>query len=295
MRAATSTPRSARISSSSSSSTRRGVELALRYEVGDRAADRRRGALQAAGEALPPALFGGVIHAGRRDSGFGMDAESAGKVFDPRTRPRKRWSRACFYRDGLMLVIDKPAGLSVHRGPKGGAEPGGLFRRAALRPAARARAGAPARPRDLRLPGARPPPQGARALEPAVQAPPRRQDLLGGGRGRPGGGRADRHAARPARPDARLVDEARSGRPAGGDEMEGDGACRRPRASPGWRSSRSPAARISCACIAPRWACRSSATTSTATAPRRAGQISCMLHAREIVVPLYTRSASRSP
>ena len=25
------------------------------------------------------------------------------------------------YRDGLMLVIDKPAGLAVHRGPKGGA------------------------------------------------------------------------------------------------------------------------------------------------------------------------------
>ena len=25
------------------------------------------------------------------------------------------------YRDGLMLVVDKPAGLSVHRGPKGGA------------------------------------------------------------------------------------------------------------------------------------------------------------------------------
>ncbi len=25
------------------------------------------------------------------------------------------------YRDGMMLVIDKPAGLSVHRGPKGGA------------------------------------------------------------------------------------------------------------------------------------------------------------------------------
>ena len=24
------------------------------------------------------------------------------------------------YRDGLMLVIDKPAGLAVHRGPKGG-------------------------------------------------------------------------------------------------------------------------------------------------------------------------------
>ena len=25
------------------------------------------------------------------------------------------------YRDGLMLVIDKPAGLAVHRGPKGAA------------------------------------------------------------------------------------------------------------------------------------------------------------------------------
>src|SRR5207245_9858194 len=25
------------------------------------------------------------------------------------------------HRDGLMLVIDKPAGLPVHRGPKGGA------------------------------------------------------------------------------------------------------------------------------------------------------------------------------
>ena len=24
------------------------------------------------------------------------------------------------YRDGMMLVVDKPAGLSVHRGPKGG-------------------------------------------------------------------------------------------------------------------------------------------------------------------------------
>ena len=24
------------------------------------------------------------------------------------------------YRDGLMLIIDKPAGLSVHKGPKGG-------------------------------------------------------------------------------------------------------------------------------------------------------------------------------
>src|SRR5580704_11344682 len=27
---------------------------------------------------------------------------------------------AVLYRDGLMLVIDKPAGVPVHRGPKGG-------------------------------------------------------------------------------------------------------------------------------------------------------------------------------
>jgi tRNA pseudouridine32 synthase/23S rRNA pseudouridine746 synthase len=31
------------------------------------------------------------------------------------------------YRDGLMLVIDKPAGLAVHRGPKGGAALGDYF------------------------------------------------------------------------------------------------------------------------------------------------------------------------
>ena len=65
------------------------------------------------------------------------------------------------YRDGLMLVIDKPAGFAVHRGPKGGesledhfdALRFGLPRAPVARP--------PARPRYLRLPGARPPPQGA--------------------------------------------------------------------------------------------------------------------------------------
>ena len=51
------------------------------------------------------------------------------------------------HRDGLMLVIDKPAGLPVHRGPKGGANLEssfdalrfGLPRRAKLRPFASAR------------------------------------------------------------------------------------------------------------------------------------------------------------
>src|SRR5436309_4186899 len=33
--------------------------------------------------------------------------------------PEQMVSRV-LYRDGLMLVIDKPAGLAVHRGPKGG-------------------------------------------------------------------------------------------------------------------------------------------------------------------------------
>jgi tRNA pseudouridine32 synthase/23S rRNA pseudouridine746 synthase len=34
--------------------------------------------------------------------------------------PEEMLSRL-LYRDGMMLVVDKPAGLSVHRGPKGGA------------------------------------------------------------------------------------------------------------------------------------------------------------------------------
>jgi len=33
----------------------------------------------------------------------------------------KEMERRVLYRDGLMLVVDKPAGLAVHRGPKGGA------------------------------------------------------------------------------------------------------------------------------------------------------------------------------
>src|ERR1700741_4225373 len=33
--------------------------------------------------------------------------------------PEERVSRL-LYRDGLMLVIDKPAGFAVHNGPKGG-------------------------------------------------------------------------------------------------------------------------------------------------------------------------------
>ena len=55
-----------------------------------------------------------------------------------------------------------------------------------------------------------------------------RQDLLGHGRRRAGRRRRrNRHAARPPRRNMRLVAEARSGGPAGGDQVEGDGALHR--------------------------------------------------------------------
>src|ERR1700730_10104943 len=47
------------------------------------------------------------MEAGSRDSGFAMT-------------PEEMVARL-LYRDALMLVIDKPAGMAVHRGPKGGA------------------------------------------------------------------------------------------------------------------------------------------------------------------------------
>jgi len=42
------------------------------------------------------------------------------KPFDPKNASEAEILARVLYRDGLMLVIDKPAGLSVHRGPKGG-------------------------------------------------------------------------------------------------------------------------------------------------------------------------------
>src|SRR5207302_10690820 len=89
-----------------------GAERPAHDQVGDGGADRARRFLEAAGEALPPALraarsvLRAVIHVGRRDSGFAMT-------------PEEMVARL-LYRDGLMLVIDKPAGFAVHKGPKGG-------------------------------------------------------------------------------------------------------------------------------------------------------------------------------
>ena len=53
------------------------------------------------------------------DSGFGMDVKAPRK-FDPKNATEEEILARVLHRDGLMLVIDKPAGLSVHRGPKGG-------------------------------------------------------------------------------------------------------------------------------------------------------------------------------
>src|SRR5213078_4736639 len=86
------------------------------------------------------------------------------------------------HRDGLMLVIDKPAGLPVHRGPKGGANLEASFD-------------------SLRFGLPRPwaPSQGDRLARPAVQAWQDFKNLLGGGRRRPHRGRRlHRNAARPA-------------------------------------------------------------------------------------------------
>jgi tRNA pseudouridine32 synthase / 23S rRNA pseudouridine746 synthase len=42
------------------------------------------------------------------------------KPMTPKQMTPKQMVSRLLYRDGLMLVIDKPAGLAVHRGPKGG-------------------------------------------------------------------------------------------------------------------------------------------------------------------------------
>ena len=137
------------------------------------------------------------------------------------------------YRDGLMLVLDKPAGLAVHRGPKGGASLEDDFD--ALR------FGLPRNPAlahrlDRDTAGCLVLGRHHKALEKlglAVQAGQDRQDLLGGRRRRPGERRGpDRPAARPARRQARLVDEGRSRRPAVADALAGRGARRHGAARP---------------------------------------------------------------
>ena len=65
------------------------------------------------------------------------------------------------YRDGLMLVLDKPAGVAVHRGPKGGASLEDDFDALRFGLPRKPGARASARPRHRGLPGARTASQGA--------------------------------------------------------------------------------------------------------------------------------------
>src|SRR5207237_3837321 len=48
-------------------------------------------------------------------------SESLDRPIDVAERTAEEIQARVLHRDGLMLVIDKPAGLPVHRGPKGGA------------------------------------------------------------------------------------------------------------------------------------------------------------------------------
>src|SRR4030088_2506136 len=48
-------------------------------------------------------------------------SESLDRSIDVRELTPEESQARVLHRDGLMLVIDKPAGLPVHRGPKGGA------------------------------------------------------------------------------------------------------------------------------------------------------------------------------
>src|SRR5262249_20715767 len=90
------------------------IELALGDEIGDGAADRCRGALEPAAQPLPPCLlwFGlcAVAHAGP------VIAVCARTL---KMTPEEIVARLLFC-PGLMLVLDKPAGFAVHKGPKGG-------------------------------------------------------------------------------------------------------------------------------------------------------------------------------
>ena len=88
-----------------------GRERPAHHHVGNRGAEIGRGALEAAAQPLPPArLFRTVVHAGPVIAVSPMDAKMT---------PEEMVARL-LYRDGLMLIIDKPAGFAVHKGPKGG-------------------------------------------------------------------------------------------------------------------------------------------------------------------------------
>ena len=127
------------------------------------------------------------------------------------------------YRDGLMLVIDKPAGIHVHRGPKGGASLEDSFDalRFGCRAGPRSRTGSIATRRAASCSAAiaRRWPRSASCSRTARSARP-----IGpwskAGRQRT---KAASTCARQARRKPRLVDEAGPQRPAGIVDVESDG------------------------------------------------------------------------
>ena len=61
---------------------------------------------------------GGTTELGKDETG----ADETGQIGSPPAEISEATiAERLLYRDGLMLVIDKPAGIAVHRGPKGGA------------------------------------------------------------------------------------------------------------------------------------------------------------------------------
>ena len=197
------------------------------------------------------------------------------------------------YRDGLMLVIDKPAGLAVHKGPKGGESLEDYFD--ALRfGLPRAPALAHRLDRDT---------SGCLVLGRHRKALAALGRLFKSGRigktywavveGGPAQdeGRIELPLGRNDATRGWWMKHDPAGQPAvtTWKVMGQTQAIAAPSDSPrlAWLALEpSPAARISFACIAPPWDGRSSATASME--PRReCGGPGLHLHAREIVVPLY--------
>ena len=188
------------------------------------------------------------------------------------------------HRDGLMLVIDKPAGMPVHRGPKGGANLESSFDALALRPAAAAGAGPPARPRHLGLSRAGTPSQGHGLARPAVQA---WQDFE-----RPIG-RWSRAALPRMKAPSTCRSAASTPNAAGGRSPTPRGRRRSPTgkcwgaaaASAGSRSNRSPAAPINCGCTPSASGWPIVGDNIYGSGPRF-GEPTLHLHSREIVIPI---------
>ena len=240
------------------------------------------------------------------------------------------------YRDGLMLVIDKPAGMAVHKGPKGGESLEDHF--GALR-FGLPRAPALAHRLDRDTSGCLVLGRHRKAL--AELGRLFKQGKVGktywavveGGPAEDEGridlplGRLDESRGWWMKPDPqgqpavttwKVLGRAGFTSPWRGEvavqSTAGGGDCEancpphpgslcsptlplqgRVSSSPGWHSSRSPAARINCACIAPPWAGRSSATRSTDNAPPRRRRPDCIcIRARSSCRSTRTARRSRS-